>query len=118
MKSKTVTFSIREEILTSHPGYMVEALWLGRAEVWMEDDFDGSFYAVASLQDLFFLNDSSLPTTSAHRVELPDDSRDGLKFRYTLEQAAISEYLDPRNLPVILPDEFDNPVKVLQINFS
>ena len=100
---------MRDELNTAHPVFMVEAAWLGRAVIEFEEDEDagGNVWEspVASVQDLFFVPDINAAWPDAHRVELPDNSRDGNDFRYKLERAAIEEYHNPKPSPVMLPDE-------------
>ena len=87
---QTVNFFMPVEIPTGHPNHILEAAFLGRAIIEHEpsDEFtaDG---ITASVQDLFFLHDTTLPTETAQRVELPDPyTAAGRMFRSRLETAA------------------------------
>lgn len=87
---QTVNFSMPVNLETGHPNHILEAAFLGRAIIENEpsDEFtsDG---ITASVQDLFFLHDTTLPTAMSVRVELPDPyTAEGRMFRSRLETAA------------------------------
>ena len=105
----TVTFSMPVELKTGHPEYSPTALWLGRAEITQEVDYDDNdnefIIDVAHITDLWFLPNTACSPKLAQRVELPVKSRDAWMFRYNLEQAAISAYHKPELQPAEMPDD-------------
>ena len=112
LKVQTVNFFMPVEIPTGHPDHILELAFLGRAIIEPEhaDEFtaDG---ITASIQDLFFLHDTCLPTETAMRIELPDPKTpEGRMFRSRLETAAKEAYWagnDGVESFFCLPDEID-----------
>jgi len=107
---QTVNFFMPVNIPTGHPTHILEAAFLGRAIIENEpsDEFtaDG---ITASIQDLFFLADTTKPTETAERVELPDPyTAEGRMFRSRLETAAKDHFLNAVGTPLLLPDEVLN----------
>lgn len=106
----TVNFSLPVELQTGHPEYDQPAIWLGRAEIssHFEHDDDvvggGAWTWRAEITHLWFCPDAQNPKF-AHLVELPSNSRDGLKFRYDLEKAAVTAYHNPKMQPAEMPDD-------------
>ena len=106
----TVNFSLPLAIETGHHEYRHVALWLGRAEIssHFEHDDDvtggGAWTWRAEITHLWFCPDAQ-NQKFAHAVELPDNSRAGFKFKYDLEQAAISAYHNPTMQPAEMPDD-------------
>jgi hypothetical protein len=105
----TTNFFMAVQLETGHPNYTPPALWIGRAEVKQElalDDKEQPYqYDVAVITDLWFLADAAADISKARRVDLPDDSRAGQRFRYRLETAAISAYHNPKLQPAEMPDD-------------
>lgn len=106
---QTINFFMPVDILTGHPEHILEAAFLGRAIIEQEaaDEFtaDG---ITASVQDLFFLHDTTLPTETAQRVELPDPkTAEGRMFKSRLETAAKETFwnLEYGATECALPDE-------------
>lgn len=106
---QTVNFFMPVNIETGHPTFQQQALWIGRAIITQETDYDDQDqpFSVdqAEITDLFFLPYALMDTQRARRVELPDGSRAGYTFRYRLEQAAILAYHRPEFQQVEMPDE-------------
>lgn len=104
-----VTFFMPVNLETGHPNFEQPSLWIGRAIITHETDYDDNDQPfqvdVADVTDLFFLPYAGAEIKTARRVELPDDSMDGYTFRYKLEQAAITAYHNPQLQPAEMPDE-------------
>lgn len=97
------------QLETGHPNYTPPALWIGRAEVTQETDWDDqeqpSQYDVAVITDLWFLADPPADISRARRVEMPDESKACYTFRCRLEHAAITAYHNPKLQPAEMPDD-------------
>lgn len=106
---QAVTFFMPVNLETGHPTFEQPALWLGRAVITQETDYDDNDQPfqvdVAEVTDLFFLPYAGADIRTARRVELPDGSKAGHTFRYKLEQAAITAYHNPALQPAEMPDE-------------
>ena len=115
LKMPTVNFFMPVNIETGHPDHILESAFLGRAIIEQEaaDEFtaDG---ITASVQDLFFLHDTTLPTEAAVRVELPDPkTAEGRMFRSRLETAAKEAFWagnDGVESSFCLPDEIHGEI--------
>lgn len=107
--SQTLNFFMPVNLETGHPTHKLSALWIGRAIITQETDYDDQDQPLtvdkAEVTDLFFLPYAGADIKTARRVELPDSSRAGLAFRYRLEQAAITAYHNPKLQPAEMPDE-------------
>ena len=107
--SNTVNFFMPVNFETGHPTFEQPALWLGRAVITQETDYDDNDQPfqvdVAEVTDLFLLPYAGADIRTARRVELPGNSKDGYTFRYRLEQAAITAYHNPTLQPAEMPDE-------------
>ncbi len=94
---------------TGHPNHTPPALWIGRAEVTQETDWDDQEqpfqYDAAAITDLWFLADAAADISKSRRVELPGDSKAGYTFRHRLETAAITAYHNPKLQPAEMPDD-------------
>lgn len=107
---QTVNFFMPVNIPTGHPTHILEAAFLGRAII--ENESSDEFTAdgiTANVQDLFFLHDTTLPTETAQRVELPDPkTAEGRMFRSRLETAAKEAFwsLEYGAMECVLPDEY------------
>ena len=105
----TIDFFMPVNLETGHPNYLQPALWIGRAVVSQEVDYDDNDQPfpvdVAELIDLFWLPYAGDDISTARRVDLPDDSKAGYTFRYRLQQAAITAYHNPQLQPAEMPDE-------------
>lgn len=106
---QTVTFFMPVNLETGHPTFQQPALWIGRAIITQETDFDDQDQPFnvdkAEITDLFFLPDAGADITAAFRKELPNDSFDGQMFSSRLESAAITAYHNPGLQPGEMPDE-------------
>ena len=107
---QTVNFFMPVEIPTGHPTHILEAAFLGRAII--ENEPSDGFTAdgiTASIQDLFFLADTTKPTETAERVELPDPyTAEGRMFKSRLETAAKEAFwnMEYGATECALPDEY------------
>lgn len=104
-----INFFMPVTLETGHPAFQQPALWIGRAIITQEVDYDENDYQfpvdVTEVTDLFFLPDAGADIRTARRVELPDDSMSGYMFRHGLQQAAITAYHNPKLQPAEMPDE-------------
>lgn len=105
---QTVNFFMPVNIETGHPTFHQPALWLGRAIITQETDYDDQDQPftvdVAEITNLFF----TLATdgiTRARRVEIPNPSYKGQMFLSRLREAAIAAYHNPKLQPAEMPDE-------------
>lgn len=108
-KMQTVNFFMPVKLETGHPTHKLPALWIGRAIIRQETDYDDNDQPFnvdqAEITDLFFLPDALMDTQRARRVEHPDNSLAGYTFRYRLEQAAILAYHKPEFQQIEMPDD-------------
>lgn len=106
---QTVNFFMPVNIETGHPTFHQPALWLGRAIITQETDYDDQDQPftvdVAEITDLFYLPYAGADIKTARRVELPDNSKAGQTLRFKLQQAAIDDYHNPTLQPGEMPDE-------------
>ena len=107
---QTVNFFMPVNLETGHPAFQQPALWIGRAIITQETDYDDDdrpfTVDVAEVTDLFFLPYAgAADIKTARRVELPDGSFAGQMFRSRLESAAITAYHNPTLQPGEMPDE-------------
>lgn len=104
----TVTFALSVELKTGHPEYSPTALWLGRATITQETDYDDQDQPfnvdVSVITALWFCPDAQNPKF-AHAVEWPKPTKDGFQFRCRLHQAAIAAYHNPKLQPAEMPDD-------------
>ncbi len=104
-----VNFFMPVNLETGHPSFQQPALWIGRANITQETDYDDQDQPftvdVAEIIDLFFLPDALADTERASRVELPRLSIPGKVFMYKIEQAAVLAYHKPQFQAVHIPDE-------------
>lgn len=106
---QTVNFFMPVNLETGNPNFIQPALWIGRATITQEidyDDLDQPFNVDrAEITDLWFLPYAGADVKTARGVELPDNSNAGYTFRYRIEQAAITAYHNPAFQPTEMPDE-------------
>ncbi len=109
---QTINFFMPVNLETGHPKFQQPALWIGRAIITQETDYDDNdqpfMVDIAEITDLFFLSDALADTERARRVELPNPElggRAGFSFRYKLQQAAVLAYHKPEFQAVHIPDE-------------
>ena len=106
---QTVNFFMPVNLETGHPTFQQQALWIGRAIITQETDYDDQDqpFSVdqAEITDLFFLPYAGADTKTARRVELPDNSNHGYLFRHRLQQEAITAYHHPALQPGEMPDD-------------
>ena len=106
---QTVNFFMPVDLETGHPTFQHHARWIGRAIITQETDYDDQDQPFtvdqAEVTSIFFLPYAGADIKTAWRVELPDGSKAGYKFRYELEQAAIIAYHNPALQPGEMPDE-------------
>jgi len=104
-----VNFFMPVNLETGHPSFQQPALWIGRAIIKQEIDYDDDDQPftvdVAEIIDLFFLPDALADTERANRVELPRLSIPGKVFMYKIEQAAVLAYHKPEFQAVHMPGE-------------
>lgn len=111
---QTVNFFMPVNIETGHPTFHQPALWLGRAIITQETDYDDQDQPftvdVAEITDLFYLPYAGADIKTARRVELPDNSKAGQTLRFKLQQTAIDDYHNPTLQPVEMPDEIHGEI--------
>lgn len=104
-----VNFFMPVNLETGHPSFQQPALWIGRANITQETDYDDQDQPFtvdqAEITDLFFLPDAGAEIKAAFRKELPDNSNHGYLFRHRLQQEAITAYHNPTLQPAEMPDE-------------
>lgn len=108
----TINFFMPVNLETGHPNFVQPALWIGRAIITHETDYDDNDQPftvdMAEITDLFYLPYAGADIKTARRVELPHPSLEGkagYTFRYKLERAAILAYHNPQLQPAEMPDE-------------
>lgn len=106
---QTINFFMPVNLETGHPTFQQPALWIGRAIITQETDYDDDdqpfMVDVAEITDLFFLSDALADTERARRTELPHNSMNGQIFLFKLKQAAVLAYHKPEFQQVEMPDE-------------
>lgn len=104
----TVNFFVIEILETSNPEVLVDMIWLGRATITQETDYDDQdqpfLVDTADVTDVFLLRNPLAAAITATRVEIPSPSYEGQMFISRMKNAAITAYHNPKLQPAEMPN--------------